>query len=76
MPSVSKTKGGKPRAARRARKPKQDNWLKIKRGRWLKCTYEKCGYSWQYFGGHNWAECPACHTTIKVAVALKNYRAG
>ena len=64
-----------PRGARRARKPMQDNWVKAPRGRWLKCTYEKCGYMWQYFGGRNWAECPACHTTNKVAAALRNYRA-
>ncbi|NOJ28365.1 MAG: hypothetical protein DA330_10180 [Nitrososphaera sp.] len=71
MPSVY----GKrfPRAARRARKPMQDNWVKVPRGRWLKCIYEKCGYTWQYFGGHSWAECPACRTTMKVSLASKNY---
>ena len=63
-----------PRSARRARKPMQDNWAKIPRGRWLKCTYEKCGFEWMYFGGRSWAECPACHCTAKVAVALKNFR--
>jgi hypothetical protein len=65
---------GKPRAARRARKPMQDNWQKAPRGKWLKCTYAKCGNEWMYFGGHHWAECPACHTIIKVAVAQRNYK--
>ncbi|TLY09723.1 MAG: hypothetical protein E6K88_05065 [Thaumarchaeota archaeon] len=64
----------KPRSARRARKPMQDNWPKVPRGRWLKCTYEKCGFDWLYFGGRSWAECPACHSTIKAAVAQRNYR--
>ena len=63
-----------PRAARRARKPMQDNWVKASRGKWLKCTYGKCGFEWEYFGGHSWAECPTCHTTSKVAVALRNFR--
>lgn len=68
--------GGKrfPRAARRARKPMQEDWAKVPRGKWLTCTYEKCGYTWHYFGGHSWAECPVCHTTMKVAVAQRNYR--
>ncbi len=52
----------------------QDNWQKVSRGRWLKCTYVRCGFEWMYFGGRNWAECPACHTIIKVAVALRNYK--
>ncbi len=52
----------------------QGNWPKIPRGRWLKCTYGKCGFEWLYFGGRNWAECPACHSTVKVAVAQRNYR--
>src|SRR3712207_7852404 len=43
-------------------------------GRWLRCTYRKCGFEWQYFGGRNWAECPACHSTMKVAIAKRNYR--
>jgi hypothetical protein len=53
----------------------QDNWPKAPRGKWLKCTYEKCGYIWQYFGGRSWARCPNCHSTIKVAIAQRNYRA-
>ena len=72
MPFVSPSR--KPRSARRARKPMQDNWPKVPRGRWLKCTYVKCGFDWLYFGGRNWAECPACHSTVKVAVAHRNYR--
>jgi hypothetical protein len=52
----------------------QENWQKAPRGRWLKCTYARCGYEWMYFGGHNWAECPACHTIMKVAVAQRNFR--
>lgn len=69
--------GGKrfPRAARRARKPMQEDWTKVPRGKWLTCTYKRCGYTWQYFGGHNWAECPACHSIMKVAVAQRNYKA-
>lgn len=68
--------GGKrfPRAARRARKPMQDNWTKVPKGKWLKCTYGRCGHEWQYFGGHSWAECPLCHTTSKVSVAIRNYK--
>ncbi len=66
---------GKPRSARRARKPLQDNWQKVPRGKWLKCTYYRCGNEWMYYGGRNWAECPACHTIIKVAIAQRNYRA-
>jgi len=64
---------GKPRAARRARKPLQRDWPKAPRGRWLKCTYVRCGYMWQYFGDRNWAECPVCHSAMKVAVAKRNY---
>ncbi|MEW5839391.1 hypothetical protein [Nitrososphaera sp.] len=63
-----------PRAARRARKPMQDDWKKVPRGRWLKCTYGRCGFEWEYFGGRSWAECPACHTTVKVAVGQRNFR--
>jgi hypothetical protein len=66
---------GKLREARRTRKPMQDNWPKAPRGKWLKCTYEKCGYIWQYFGGRSWARCPNCQSTIKVAIAQRNYRA-
>jgi len=65
---------GKPRAARRARKPLRDNWPKTPIGKWLRCTYRKCGFEWQYFGGHNWAQCPACHSTMKVAAARRNYK--
>lgn len=73
MPYLSNK--GKLRETRRTRKPMQDNWPKAPRGKWLKCTYEKCGYIWQYFGGHSWAQCPNCHSTIKVAIAQRNYRA-
>jgi|GEM_PF-2145491 len=69
LPSLSNK--GKTRAARRARKPTQDNWIKAPRGKWLKCSYAKCGFEWQYFGGHHWAECPACHCVTKVAVARR-----
>jgi hypothetical protein len=64
---------GKPRSARRTRKPLQDNWPKTPVGKWLRCTYRKCGFEWQYFGGRNWAECPVCHSTMKVAIAKRNY---
>ncbi len=73
MPYLSNK--GRLREARRTRKPMQDNWPKAPRGKWLKCTYEKCGYIWQYFGGRSWAQCPNCHSTIKVAIAQRNYRA-
>ena len=63
-----------PRSARRARKPLQENWIKGPgRGIWLKCTYAKCSFEWQYFGGHQWAECPVCHSMMKVAVAKRNF---
>lgn len=63
-----------PRSARRARKPLQENWIKGPgRGIWLKCTYAKCSYEWQYFGGHRWAECPICHSITKVAIAKRNF---
>ena len=63
----------KPRDARRSRKPLQDNWAKVARGVVIKCTYARCGYEWEYFGGRNWAECPSCRTTIKVAAGRRNY---
>lgn len=63
-----------PRGARRARKPMQDNWTKAPRGRWLKCTYGRCSFEWEYFGGRSWADCPMCHTTVKVAAATRNFR--
>ncbi|HKX80885.1 MAG TPA: hypothetical protein VJL54_01390 [Nitrososphaera sp.] len=63
-----------PRGGRRARKPMQEDWKRVPRGKWLKCTYGKCGYTWQYFGDRNWAECPACHSSMKVAIAHRNYR--
>ena len=63
-----------PRSARRARKPLQENWIKGPgRGIWLKCTYTKCSFEWQYFGRRQWAECPICHSTMKVAVAKRNF---
>jgi hypothetical protein len=51
----------------------QQDWVKAPIGRWLKCTYGRCGFEWEYFGGRNWAECPVCHTTVKVAVARRNF---
>lgn len=64
-----------PRSARRVRKPLQEDWIKGPgRGVWIKCTYaKKCSFEWQYFGGHQWAECPICHSTMKVAIARRNF---
>jgi hypothetical protein len=63
-----------PRSARRVRKPLQDDWIKGPGpGVWLKCTYAKCSFQWQYFSGHKWAECPICHSIIKVAAAKRNF---
>ena len=63
-----------PRSARRARKPLQENWIKAPgQGIWIKCTYDKCSFEWQYFGGHQWAECPICHSSMKVSIAKKNF---
>jgi hypothetical protein len=63
-----------PRSARRVRKPLQDDWIKGPgQGVWLKCTYAKCSFQWQYFGRHRWAECPICHSVIKVAAAKRNF---
>ena len=63
-----------PRSARRSRKPLQDDWIKGPgQGIWLECTYPKCSFQWQYFGRHRWAECPICHSVIKVAVAKRNF---
>jgi hypothetical protein len=63
-----------PRSARRARKPLQENWIKGPgQGDWVECTYEKCSFQWQYFGRHRWAECPVCHSVIKVAVAKRKF---
>ena len=62
-----------PRSARRTRKPLQENWIRSP-GRWtmLKCTYTKCAYEWEYYGRRKWAQCPMCHTVVKVALAKKN----
>jgi hypothetical protein len=63
-----------PRSARRVRKPLQDDWIKGPgQGVWLKCSYTKCSFQWQYFGRHKWAECPICHSVIKVAAAKRNF---
>ena len=63
-----------PRSARRSRKPLQEDWLKGPgRGIWLRCTYGKCSFDWQYFGRHKWAECPVCHSVMRVAVAKRNF---
>src|SRR5919202_3688621 len=62
------------RSARRARKPLQEDWIKAPgRGTWVKCTYIKCSFQWQYFGRRKWAECPICHTVMRVAAAKRNY---
>ncbi len=62
-----------PRSARRSRKPLQENWIRGPgRGTTLKCTYVKCSYEWEYFGRRKWAQCPACHSVLKVALAKKN----
>ncbi|HXT84623.1 MAG TPA: hypothetical protein VN704_09905 [Verrucomicrobiae bacterium] len=63
-----------PREARRTRKPKQPNWVKYpNKSCWIQCTYYKCGHCWKYSGGKNWAECPVCHTSSKVATAKKSF---
>ena len=73
-PAVYFPRNRAPRSARRARKPLQDDWnLTPRKGVWLKCTYVRCSYEWEYFGGHKWAECPICHSGMKVAVAKRNY---
>src|ERR687883_291743 len=62
------------RSARRARKPQQEDWIKAPgRGISVKCTYIKCSFQWQYFGRRNWAECPICHTVMRVAAARRNF---
>jgi hypothetical protein len=63
-----------PRSARRVRKPLQEDWIKGPgKGVWLKCIYSKCSFQWQYFGRHRWAECPICHSVIKVSAAKRNF---
>ena|SRR5919199_1666796 len=63
-----------PRSARRARKPLQEDWMKGPgRGIWIKCTYIKCLFQWQYFGRHKWAECPVCHSVLRVSAAKRNF---
>jgi hypothetical protein len=63
-----------PRSARRARKPLQEDWMKGPgRGIWVKCTYIKCSFQWQYFGRRKWAECPVCHSVMRVAAAKRNF---
>jgi hypothetical protein len=64
-----------PRSARRARKPLQDDWIKgPRRGIWIKCTYvKKCSFEWQYFGGRQWAECPICHSAMRLPIARRNF---
>ncbi len=62
-----------PRSARRSRKPLQDNWIRGPGiGSMIKCTYMKCSYEWEYFGRRKWAQCPACHSVVRVALAKKN----
>jgi hypothetical protein len=64
-----------PRSARRSRKPLQDDWIKGPgRGVWITCTYIKCSFQWQYFGRRRWAECPICHSVVRVAAAKRNFR--
>jgi ssDNA-binding Zn-finger/Zn-ribbon topoisomerase 1 len=63
-----------PRSARRSRKPLQDDWIKGPgRGVWVTCTYIKCSFQWQYFGRRRWAECPICHSVVRVAAAKRNF---
>jgi len=63
-----------PRSARRSRKPLQEDWLKGPgRGIWLRCTYGKCSFEWQYFGRHKWAECPVCHSVMRVVGGKRNF---
>jgi hypothetical protein len=62
-----------PRSARRSRKPLQENWIRGPgSGSMIKCTYVKCSYEWKYFGRRKWAQCPACHSVVRVALAKKN----
>lgn len=62
-----------PRSARRTRKPLQENWIRGPgRGAMLRCTYAKCSYEWEYYGRRKWAQCPMCHTVMRVALAKKN----
>jgi ssDNA-binding Zn-finger/Zn-ribbon topoisomerase 1 len=62
------------RSARRARKPLQEDWIKVPgQGTWVECTYIKCSFQWQYFGRRKWAECPICHTVMRVAAAKRNF---
>lgn len=62
-----------PRSARRTRKPLQENWIRGPgRGAMLRCTYAKCSYEWEYYGRRKWAQCPMCHTVVRVALARKN----
>ncbi|MGC1928897.1 MAG: hypothetical protein WA667_07970 [Candidatus Nitrosopolaris sp.] len=52
----------------------QDNSFKVHpRGIWIRCCYSNCSYEWEYFGGRRWAECPICHSTMKVASGRRNY---
>ncbi|HJT47634.1 MAG TPA: hypothetical protein VJ729_05580 [Nitrososphaeraceae archaeon] len=63
-----------PRSARRSRKPLREDWLKGPgRGFLLRCTYGKCSFEWQYFGRRKWAECPVCHSVMRVAAAKRNF---
>ena len=63
-----------PRSARRSRKPLQEDWIKGPGwGIWVQCTYVKCSFQWQYFGRRKWAECPVCHTVMRVAAAKRNF---
>ncbi|MFY9795484.1 MAG: hypothetical protein WB988_21165 [Candidatus Nitrosopolaris sp.] len=52
----------------------QDNSFKSHpRGIWVRCCYINCSFEWEYFGGRRWAECPKCHSTMKVASGKRNY---
>ena len=71
---LGRTNNRSPRSARRARKPLRENWIKGPgQARWIRCTYAKCSFEWRYFGNRRWAECPICHSVMKIAVAKRNF---
>jgi hypothetical protein len=71
---LGRTNNRAPRSARRARKPLRENWIKGPgQATWIRCTYAKCSFEWRYFGKRRWAECPICHSVMKIAVAKRNF---
>ena len=59
-----------------ARKPLQDDWIKGPNEVFRSNVpiRKKCAFEWQYFfGGRQWAECPICHSAMKVAIARRNF---